>query len=167
MRIVTEVSFEAIRTSARRPHQHVTKISFRAGAGYLDGERALRGHFAQPHLPFTMKKVLFLAVAALSLSLTSCGGKAEEATEKKADAVQATADAGAATLQARADSLKKAGEKAADNVKDAAGNVKDAAGNAVTDAKAAAGAAATDVKAVGDKAAADVKAAGEKAKQKM
>ncbi len=62
-----------------------------------------------------MKKVLFLAVAAISFSLTSCGG--DKVADKQADAVQASANADAAKMEAQADSTKKDGEKAADAIK--------------------------------------------------
>ena len=65
-----------------------------------------------------MKKVLFLALAAVSFSLTSCDSKKEDAAEAKGDAVEATADAKAEGMEASADSTKKVGEATAEAVKD-------------------------------------------------
>ena len=62
-----------------------------------------------------MKKVLFLAVAAVSMSLASCGEN--KVAEKQADAVEANADASAAKMEAAADTTKAQGEKAADAIK--------------------------------------------------
>ncbi|WP_151087537.1 hypothetical protein [Hymenobacter baengnokdamensis] len=71
-----------------------------------------------------MKKVLFLAVAAASLSFTSCSSKKEEAADKQGDAVQAAANADAAKMEASADSTKKAGSDAADAIKSQADTTK-------------------------------------------
>ena len=68
-----------------------------------------------------MKNVLFLALAAASLSFTSCGSKQETAAKKEGDAVEATANAQAASLDAKSDSVKKAGAATADAIKDNAG----------------------------------------------
>lgn len=70
-----------------------------------------------------MKNVLFLALAAASLSFTSCGSKQEAAVKKEGDAVEASADAKAAGMEAAADSTKKAGEATADAIKDNAGKM--------------------------------------------
>ncbi len=71
-----------------------------------------------------MKKVLFLAVAAVSFSLTSCDNKAKDAADAKGDAVEASANADAKKMEASADSTKKAGENAADAIKSGADTTK-------------------------------------------
>jgi len=66
-----------------------------------------------------MKKVLFLAVAAVSMSLASCGEN--KVAEKQADAVEAQGEATAAKMDAAADTAKAQADQKADAI-EAAGD---------------------------------------------
>lgn len=83
------------------------------------------------YITLTMKKVLFLALAAASFTFASCDSKTENATEAQAEQVE---DAG----EAKADAMENAGNEAgADSVENATEAQADAIENAAdsTDAK--------------------------------
>lgn len=67
-----------------------------------------------------MKKVLFLALAAVSFSFASCDSKKEDTTEQAADNVEATGEAKADAMEEAADSTRDAADATADKIEDAA-----------------------------------------------
>jgi opacity protein-like surface antigen len=90
-------------------------------AGYLGGGAALRVENLQnPFSPFTMKKVLFLAVAAMSLSLASCDSKKEDAAEAQGTAVKEAGEAKADAMEEKADAVRDSTDKAGEAVGDSA-----------------------------------------------
>lgn len=67
-----------------------------------------------------MKKVLFLAVAALSFSLASCDSKKEDAMEAKGNAIKAEGDAKADAMENKADMVRDSANAKGEAVGDAA-----------------------------------------------
>ncbi|MGI4823528.1 MAG: hypothetical protein ACRYFV_20135 [Janthinobacterium lividum] len=67
-----------------------------------------------------MKKVLFLAVAALSFSLTSCDSKKEDAAEAQGTEIKAAGEAKADSLENKADAVRDSADKKGEAVGDAA-----------------------------------------------
>ena len=65
-----------------------------------------------------MKKVLFLALAAASLSFTACEGKKEEATEQAAENVRDNAEVKADNMENAADSVRDKADATADKMED-------------------------------------------------
>jgi hypothetical protein len=70
--------------------------------------------------PYTMKKVLFLALAAATFSFTSCESKKEEATEQAADNVEASGEAKADAMEEKADAVRDSSDATADKMEDSA-----------------------------------------------
>lgn len=67
-----------------------------------------------------MKKVLFLAVAAMSLSLASCDSKTEDKMEAQGNAVKAEGEAKADALEEKADAVRDSADKKGEAIGDAA-----------------------------------------------
>ncbi len=67
-----------------------------------------------------MKKVLFLAVAAMSLSLASCDSKTEDKMEAQGNAVKAEGEAKADSLENKADAVRDSADKKGEAIGDAA-----------------------------------------------
>lgn len=67
-----------------------------------------------------MKKVLFLAVAALSLSLASCDSKKEDAMEAQGNAVKAEGEAKADAMEEKAEVVRDSADKKGEAIGDAA-----------------------------------------------
>ncbi|MGI4832852.1 MAG: hypothetical protein ACRYFK_05260 [Janthinobacterium lividum] len=67
-----------------------------------------------------MKKVLFLAVAAVSLSLASCDSKKEDAAEAQGNAVKAEGEAKADALENKADAVRDSADKKGEAIGDSA-----------------------------------------------
>lgn len=67
-----------------------------------------------------MKKVLFLAVAAMSLSLASCDSKKEDAAEAQGNAVKAEGEAKADAMESKADAVRDSTNKKGEAIGDAA-----------------------------------------------
>jgi protein involved in sex pheromone biosynthesis len=67
-----------------------------------------------------MKKVLFLAVAAMSLSLASCDSKTEDKMEAKGDAVKQAGEVKADSLENKADAVRDSADKKGEAIGDAA-----------------------------------------------
>lgn len=73
---------------------------------------------------FTMKKVLFLAVAAMSLSLASCGSKKEEAAKAQGAAVKESGEAKADVMENKAEVVRDSANKKGEAIGDAAKGAK-------------------------------------------
>ncbi|WP_210114413.1 hypothetical protein [Hymenobacter elongatus] len=73
-----------------------------------------------PLITLTMKKVLFLALAAASFSFTSCDSKTENAQENAADGVEASGEAKADAMEEQADMVRDSADNKADAMEDAA-----------------------------------------------
>ena len=67
-----------------------------------------------------MKKVLFLAVAALSFSLASCDSPKEDAMEAKGNEIKANGEAKADAMEDKADAVRDSTQKVGEAVGDAA-----------------------------------------------
>lgn len=67
-----------------------------------------------------MKKVLFLALTAASLSFTACDSKKEDAMEAQGNAVKADGEAKADVMEEKADSVRDAADKKGEAIGDAA-----------------------------------------------
>jgi len=69
---------------------------------------------------YKMKKVLFLALAAASLSFTACESKKEEATEQAAENVEANGEAKADAMENQADAVRDSADAKADAMENSA-----------------------------------------------
>jgi len=67
-----------------------------------------------------MKKVLFLALAAVSFSFASCDSKTENAQENAADNVEAAGEQKADAMEEQADAVRDSADAKADVMEDAA-----------------------------------------------
>jgi protein involved in sex pheromone biosynthesis len=67
-----------------------------------------------------MKKVLFLAVAAMSLSLASCDSKKEDNAEATGTAVKEAGEVKADSLENKADAVRDSADKKGEAIGDAA-----------------------------------------------
>ena len=67
-----------------------------------------------------MKKVLFLAVAAMSLSLVSCDAKKEDAAEAQGTAVKEAGEAKADAMEEKADAVRDSADKKGEAIGDSA-----------------------------------------------
>ncbi|TDN35952.1 hypothetical protein A8B98_11090 [Hymenobacter sp. UV11] len=78
------------------------------------------GNYQNPFPTCTMKKVLFLAVAAMSLSLASCDSKTEDKMEAQGNEVKAEGEAKADSLENKADAVRDSADKKGEAIGDAA-----------------------------------------------
>jgi hypothetical protein len=67
-----------------------------------------------------MKKVLFLAVAAVSFSLTSCDSKKEDAAEAQGTEIKEAGEAKADAMEEKADAVRDSATKVGEAVGDSA-----------------------------------------------
>jgi predicted small secreted protein len=67
-----------------------------------------------------MKKVLFLAVAAVSFSLTSCDSKKEDAAEAQGTEIKEAGEAKADAMEEKADMVRDSANKVGEAVGDSA-----------------------------------------------
>ncbi|MBC8082238.1 MAG: hypothetical protein H7Z21_03440 [Hymenobacter sp.] len=84
------------------------------------GGNSFQLDFSFSKQPPTMKKVLFLALAAASFSFTSCDSKKEDAQETGAENVEAAGEMKADAMEEQADAVRDSADATSDKMEDAA-----------------------------------------------